>query len=137
MTKSILIVEDDKIQADELKNRMERLGFFVHNIATEVEFRRHMDETDRPAYTLAVVDMMLRWTDPAPDMEAPPLEIIEEGFYTAGLRCCRKLREKGVRCLIFTALDPAKIPLGRGENFEIVNKSSGYNAIVEKIKQLL
>jgi CheY-like chemotaxis protein len=134
MSNSILIIEDDKIQADELGHRLGRLGYQVDQIATELEFRRELDHI-KP-YSLAVVDMMLRWTDPSPDMELPPPEIIQEGFYTAGLRCCRQLAAKGIRCLIFTALDPKRIPLRPGENFTIVNKSAGYPALEEQVRQL-
>ena len=137
MNSSILIIEDDKYQAEELERCLKPLGVFVHHVSTELQFRKHLEETGQLTYGLAIVDMMLRWTDPAPDMEDPPPEIIREGFYTAGLRCCRELAKRKVRCLIFTALDPAKIPLRPGESFEIINKSTGYAAMADRVKQLL
>jgi ActR/RegA family two-component response regulator len=137
MTGSILIVEDDKYQAEEIERCLKPMGVHVYHVSTELQFRKHLKETRQLTYGLAIVDMMLRWTDPAPDMEDPPQEIIQEGFYTAGLRCCRELAKRKVRCLIFTALDPARIPLGPGENFEILNKSAGYSVLADRVKQLL
>jgi DNA-binding NarL/FixJ family response regulator len=135
---NILVIEDDRIQADELRTRLEQNpGVRVHLISTELEFRKHIDDPETAGYALAVVDMMLRWTDPAKDMEMPDPETLKDGFYSAGLRCCRKLRDRGVKCVIFTALDPARIPLEPSEQFSIVNKSRGYTALLDAIKPLL
>jgi ActR/RegA family two-component response regulator len=136
MNKRLLIVEDDKIQADELRHRIEHLGWAVDHISTELEFRRRVRQTDITLYSLAVVDMMLRWTDPAPEMEQPPPEVIQEGFYTAGLRCCRQLSARGVRCVIYPALDPEKIRQRPNENFMIINKSNGSARLMEEITRL-
>jgi len=133
MNKRLLIVEDDKIQADQLGRQIEILGWAVDHISTEVEFRKRVRQPEITSYSLAVVDMMLRWTDPAPEMEPPTPEIILEGFYTAGLRCCRELFARGVRCIIYTALDPAKIRLRPGEDFLIINKSAGAARLLEEI----
>jgi hypothetical protein len=70
-------------------------------------------------------------------MEMPPPEIMAEGFFTAGLRCCRALREWGIHCVIFTALDPSEIPLRSQEEFQIINKSRGYEALTNCVNSLL
>jgi hypothetical protein len=137
MAKRLLIVEDDNVQADELAHQIkDHLKRAVDHISTEVEFRKRVQQPDITSYSLAVVDMMLRWTDPAPDMEQPPDEVIREGFYTAGLRCCRQLSAKGVRCVIYTALDPVKIRQRPGENFPIISKSEGSARLLEAITRL-
>jgi CheY-like chemotaxis protein len=134
----VLLIEDDKIQADDLKSRIEEgLGASVQTVSTELAFRKLLAASEALPYTAAVVDMMLRWTDPDPNMEMPPDEILSEGFYLAGLRCCRDLAKRGVRCVIFTALDPARIPLRGGESFLIINKSRGYEALQDALKPLL
>ncbi len=137
MTNRILIIEDDRYQTDEIERCLRPLGVGIERVSTELSFHRLMRESAELPYKLAVVDMMLRWTDPSPDMEEPPPHIIEEGFYTAGLRCCRELASRGVRCLIFTALDKAKIPLKPNEMFPIINKSEGYATLADRVKRLL
>jgi CheY-like chemotaxis protein len=135
MVPQILIIEDDQIQADDLKQRLEKLGISVKVISTEAKFRQHIRDEDVKRYSLAVVDMMLRWTDPAPDMEMPPSDVVEEGSYTAGLRCCRALAARGVRCIIYTALSRNKIPQKRGDDFEIIQKGgNAFSMLIEKIR---
>src|SRR5258708_5755898 len=125
-SRRVLIIEDDKTQADLLKHEIEKhIGLTSDIISTELEFWNRYEKMN---HQIAVVDMMLRWTDPAPDMQMPPAHIIKEGFFTAGLRCCRALRKKNIPCVVFTALDPARIPLSSPDEFEIINKSQGYGA---------
>jgi CheY-like chemotaxis protein len=130
----VLIIEDDKIQANELRKSLESSGMQVRHISTELQFQQLIRESGTLPFALAIVDMMLRWTDPSPQMEMPPPEILAEGFYVAGLRCCRALRTRGVKSIIFTALDPAKIPLLTPEEFKIVNKSRGYEGLLKEIQ---
>ncbi len=137
MTNRILIIEDDRYQTDEIERCLRPLGVGVDELSHRTQLSPAHEGIAELPYKLAVVNMMLRWTDPSPDMEEPPPHIIEEGFYTAGLRCCRELASRGVRCLIFTALDKAKIPLKPNEMFPIINKSEGYATLADRVKRLL
>lgn len=129
----VLLIEDDQIQADDLRYRLAKRGIDTHTISTESQFCKHIHSDDFPAYSLAVVDMMLRWADPH-NMEAVPSEVMDEGAYTAGLRCCRKLKARGVRCIIFTALSPTNIMLRPGDGFEVVHKGGdGYALLLRAI----
>lgn len=131
----VLIIEDDQIQAEDLKARIEKMGSPADVISTEAEFRRKFRDGDLKNYSLAVVDMMLRWTDPAPDMEPPDADVIEEGSYTAGLRCCRSLAARGVPSVVFTALSPNTIPRKPGDHFEIIHKSGdGFARLMDRIR---
>jgi CheY-like chemotaxis protein len=137
MTKSILVIEDDSLQAQDLKELLDKAGFTVGRvISTELEFRRQLADLSANEYLAAIVDMMLRWTDPAPDMEMPDPETMREGFYVAGLRCCRRLKERNIPCVIFTALDAANVPQRPDERFKVLNKSMGGDALVEEIRRL-
>ena len=132
----ILIIEDDQIQAEDLKARIEKMGSPADVISTEAEFRKKLRRGDLKKYALAIVDMMLRWTDPDPDMEPPEPDVIEEGSYTAGLRCCRSLASKGVPSVVFTALSPNTIPLKPGDHFEIIHKSGdGFARLMDRIRR--
>jgi CheY-like chemotaxis protein len=135
-TKIILVVEDDLIQAKELTQRLGAEGYSTRHIATELEFMDTFVDFDPQLYAAAIVDMMLRWTDPSPHMKRPPAEILKEGFYNAGLRCCRKLKTAGIPSLIFTALDANRVESLQDE-FKVVNKSRGYAALLQELKRLL
>jgi ActR/RegA family two-component response regulator len=133
---SILVIEDDGYQANELKRHLDKIGA-VKCIPTELDFYKQVKNAPSLPFKVAVVDMMLRWTDPAPDMEMPPPEVSSQGFLIAGLRCCRTLKERGIHCVIFTALDPNEIPLRVPGEFEIINKSRGYEALVAYVNAVL
>lgn len=135
MSNHYLIIEDDKIQAEELARRLRATGGEVTIISTELEFRNRLATFDRENCRLAIVDMMLRWTNPSRDMVMPPDEISKEGFFIAGLRCCRELWKKRIPSVIFTALDPSRVPVERNEPFRIVNKSQGFEALLDVVKQ--
>jgi hypothetical protein len=138
--KRILIIEDDGYQSADLKARLERAGLGIADVEciyTELAFQDLIKRSGELPYDAAVVDMMLRWTDPAPNMTMPPPEILNEGFYIAGLRCCRMLKKWKVPCVIFTALDPLKIPLLPDEDLKIINKSLGHEPLFEALRQFL
>jgi len=110
--KRILIVEDD---AQQLNLIEEELSFAFQNtkiehIRTESEFYSKLDEIVAAPPDLILMDMMLRWTVPAPPEEMPPMpeEVAEEGYYRAGIRCAKKLLEqkpnKEIPLLVFTVL---------------------------------
>jgi CheY-like chemotaxis protein len=128
----VLVIEDDEIQAKELKGRLRATGLDLRYISTELEFWDMIKHEPVLPFSLAVVDMMLRWTNPAPDMEFPPENIMEEGFYAGGLRCCRELVKQKIPCVIFTALDPSRVTLSSLEKryITVFNKNLGYDAFV-------
>src|SRR5690349_9791867 len=133
----VLLIEDDYRHAEELKQSLEQLGVCVDILSTELQFLKRLAREDVRQYSLAVVNMMLRWTDPSPRMELPPKEILEEGSYMAGLRCCRKLGAEGVRCVVFTALSPERIGLRQGDEIEIIHKDgAGYKRLLVYVTRL-
>lgn len=138
--KTALVIEDDELQAEALKSYLTGTypGLSVQCVATELDFRTNVITLQPLPYSVAIVDMMLRWTDASPNMVMPEADILREGFFVAGLRCCRSLRRSGIPCVIFTALDPAKIPLRPEEqgHIPIVNKSRGFSALQPHLKQL-
>lgn len=89
----ILLVEDIEIQAswlvDKLKARYP--DCVLRHVRTESEFRGLGEGLHLNPPSLAIIDMMLRWCDPAPSM--PPLsdDAKDEGR-RAGLRCAKILR---------------------------------------------
>ena len=62
---------------------------------------------------VVVMDVMLRWTDPSPNLVEPPDDIKEAGFYRAGLRCAKLLREhvetKHTPVILYTVLERSDV----------------------------
>ena len=141
----ILIVEDDYLQAEwiyeKLKEAIPEATFLRVN--TELEFRSRFDEIANTQPDIAVMDVMLRWTDPSPDLTLPPVEIQKEGFYRAGLRLERLLagdeRTANVPVILYTVLERADL------NHELSNlparvqhlpKQSELTPLIQKIREL-
>lgn len=83
-------------------------------ISTEKAFREYLDRlmpADAP--DLFIVDMMLRWTDPAPNLAEPPDDVQRGGFVQAGLRCVERILQNPVTAktpiIINTVLDEEDI----------------------------
>lgn len=110
--KTILIVEDDHLQADWLHGILEEHfpQAEIRWIQTEVEFQNAINGLRKEPPDLVLLDVMLRWTDPAPNMIVPPKEIRDNGgFFRAGFRCERMLRQheetKNVPVILYTVLE--------------------------------
>jgi CheY-like chemotaxis protein len=109
----ILFVEDDPVQFKFIEKNIMESGEFsplkIRSIRTESEFRNNFEEiaTDNP--DVVIMDVMLRWTNPSPNMPIPPKEIKEKGFYRAGIRCTQMLnddtRTKHIPVIIYSILD--------------------------------
>ena len=91
----VLVVEDDRLQAESieiaLKRNFQSVG--VEIISTESEFCSRLETLREDPPDVVLIDVMLRWADPAPDMPPPPTEIAQEGFFRGGMRCLRRLLE--------------------------------------------
>jgi CheY-like chemotaxis protein len=79
-------------------------------IATEKDFHDYLGQlrqSDVP--DLFVIDMMLRWADPAPGLQAPPDDVQAGGYAQAGLRCVDRILKNmltsDVPIIIHTILD--------------------------------
>jgi CheY-like chemotaxis protein len=106
----ILIVEDNPLQLDWMNNELERgiAGVVVQQCCTEFEFRSSFEEIAVDPPDIVLMDVMLNWTEPAPDMPHPPAAIAAAGHRRAGLRCQKMLQEdqrtSHVPVILYTAL---------------------------------
>ena len=85
----ILIVEDeyeDFVQAKQILER-EFPRVTVDRLVTELSFRRWLCDPAMPLPDLVILDNMLPWTKPSPDVEQEPEEVVKAGCLNAGLRC--------------------------------------------------
>jgi hypothetical protein len=133
----VLIVEDDAIQAGRLEGLIQSnfRGVGVDKIDTELKFRESFGSMREKEYRVALIDMMLRWTDPSPNMEPPPDDVVKEGFYVGGLRCRKLLLEKKIPSVIFTVLNETSIP--QGEGIEFIQKGPSYQPVLDSLRKYL
>src|SRR5215210_5563790 len=92
----ILIVEDDYFQVALMIGELEEAfpGVKTEWIKTELDFNNQIDAIAADPPAAVIVDIMLRWTDPVPNISLPPATEAAEGFYKAGFRCEKKLAER-------------------------------------------
>lgn len=150
----ILLLEDDQFQAANITESIrERFEINVQRIATEKAFIEFVQEigTDRPL--LAILDVMVRWTDPEPGMKLPPPHVKSEGSHRAGLRCLTILKEVDaeIPAIIYTILEkedlegePALVETSfadpkRQSSIEpiVLRKEGDRNALLNAIAQIL
>ena len=100
----ILLVEDDPLQISFFRQAVadsrQLASAEIEVIKTEKGFYDWLKSNALP--DLIVLDVMLRYTDPSPKMELPPPDIAKAGFYRAGIRCLKELRQKGNKALAET-----------------------------------
>jgi CheY-like chemotaxis protein len=105
----VLVVEDDYLQADWLEETLKKsfTDLNVQQIRTESEFRNKLGNLRRDPPDLILLDVMLRWTDPSPKIDVPTEEA-KNGFFRAGLRCERLLRQhketRRIPVILYTVL---------------------------------
>jgi CheY-like chemotaxis protein len=92
----ILLVEDDYLQEEAIvvAIRKEFPQIQVEILNTELEFRQALDRIAAEPPDLIILDVMMRWTDPSPEMVPQPDEVKEGKYYRAGIRCEKLLRTR-------------------------------------------
>jgi CheY-like chemotaxis protein len=107
----ILIVEDDYLQANWIHRTIQQAlpGSRIDRISTELGFRSNLSDIASNPPNVIILDVMLRWTDPQPEMIPPPDDVREGQFFSAGFRCQRLLakdhRTKNIPVILYTVLE--------------------------------
>ena len=108
----ILIVDDDHLEVNRIAEFFKKhMDAQIESISTESEFVRRLDEIRGMKLNVIIMDIMLRWANPGPDLDPTkvPPEVLEEGFYTAGIRCLKRLKARSdtsdVPVILYSALD--------------------------------
>lgn len=147
----IVIVEDDHLQAQDLQAALRRefeAGFEVELVRTEHSFYSRLDLWAVEPPALFILDAMVRWTDPAPPDEMPPMpdDVREGGFYRAGIRCWRRLTAQPilqeVPVILFTILNGKDLAMELGaayssSNLTHVRKEASFAPILQAIRERL
>lgn len=143
---TILLVEDDHLQAELIEEELTKRfpEHQVERIATELAFRKALDQLCQQPPAVVVMDVMLRWTDPTPELEMPPEDIQEEGIFRAGLRCRELMQQREetreVPVILYTVLahrDLEEDLEELGEAVPFLTKESSLEPLVVKISKLL
>jgi CheY-like chemotaxis protein len=142
-----LIVEDDKLQFSYIKNGIRQGRYFsesrIERIATEWEFIGKFESLATEKPDVILLDIMLRWTDPAPDMTLPPADIAEEGFFRAGVRCEQRLavdpRTRNIPVIVYSILEKTDFDGEIRERPEVhyLEKNFGVEELNSKLEECL
>jgi len=141
----VLVVEDDYLQADWIQRNLERAlpGITIYYINTELEFRSRLDYIAGATPDVIVMDIMLRWANPDPNLQLPPEEVKEGGFYRAGLRCQKLLandeRTKDIPVIFYTVLEPYDLESELQQlsgNITYLRKESDLTSLIYRIRDL-
>lgn len=141
----ILLVEDDHLQVQWIKEGLLRSfpSATIEVISTELGFRSKLPELAEDIPAIVIMDVMLRWTDPTPDLQTPPEEVKKEGFFRAGLRCARLLSEqpstRDIPVILYSVLERSDIAtdLKNEPNVHHLRKDSAYEPLARRIQELL
>ncbi|HYP14281.1 MAG TPA: hypothetical protein VEQ63_10185 [Bryobacteraceae bacterium] len=144
MKKKIVIVEDSEDQAEWLRGKLGEMypESTVEHIRTESEFQTKLDGIESTVPDLVLMDVMLRWADPAPDAPPRPPDIAKQGFHRAGLRCRESMRQREalrkVPIILVSVLeeidfDPGELP----PDVTLVTKESNHTGLANAIESVL
>lgn len=142
----ILIVEDDYLQAELIEEALRQEAALAplefERLSTESQFNERFEKLAANPPDLIIMDIMLRWTDPAPDMKAPPSDIEKDGYYRAGLRIEKLLaqdpRTRSVPIILYTILEDIDLEVElKEERLHYLPKDSKLGPLVEKIRSLI
>jgi hypothetical protein len=140
----IIHVEDDHLQADllHLTLKSEFPGINVERISTELDFYNRLESLEQVP-DVFIIDVMLRWTNPSIDMQSPPQDVAQEGFYRAGLRCGRKIAAheiaRHVPVIFYSVLERTDLEQELKSvpgNITYLTKESNLEEIIQEIRNL-
>lgn len=143
---TILLVEDDYLQSDLIISQITLALDDVEFILLETEFqlRSYIPKLENNPSDIILLDIMLRWTDPAPDMPSTPDDVLEEGFYTAGLRCQKiisdNIKLKNIPIVLYSVLDKFDLEgklKDSPKNVTHVSKDKDIPFLIDHIKRVL
>jgi DNA-binding response OmpR family regulator len=138
----IVSLEDDEPFWDLMKDALVDAfpGIELSWIRTESEFRERLEKFAAAPPDLFILDVMVKWADPAENMPLPTEDVREEKYYRAGLRCRKRLAQNSatssVPVILFTVLEAADISkLPQGAIF--VGKSGDFRELITAISNLM
>jgi CheY-like chemotaxis protein len=141
----IVVLEDDHLQEDLLKDQLQRAfpAARIDTLVTEQEFRERLADYRRDQPDVFVMDVMLRWAFPSPHATAPPAEVDSGGYQRAGFRCAELIFQdrdlRHIPVIYYTILEGGDLePDARrlSGNTTHVRKSKDHEYLARKIREL-
>lgn len=140
----VLVIEDDPVQSALIAQLV--LEVDPRARVTESASECHALETigrvagERPIPSLAIVDMMLPWAQPSPNMPNRPKKVVEEGYALAGsrvvsaMRAHKNMRDVPVLLVSVIERDPLLVI---DRNVRFVKKASSRAVLRQAIRNAL
>lgn len=137
----IVLVEDDHNQRSEIKKALESRypDSVVETYPTESAFLSAVPGMATNPPDIAIVDMMVKWTNPGPDMTLPPPTA---DFLDAGFRCVDELHRAypDIPVVLYTVLDRSDLDPSKVDRLpkrvRYVSKRSHVDAFYDAIEAL-
>lgn len=107
----IIVMEDDYFNRDLIQKLLSKQFPYLTPIflKTEHEFHTAFPYIVADLPCLAMLGARVKWTEPAPSMPNPPVEVRKGKYFEAGFRCWRMLRNnpstKNVPVIFYTVID--------------------------------
>lgn len=146
MAPYLIIVEDDHLQEGPLQEHLSSTigNADIDTICTELDFRTRLPALRRRRPDVVIMDVMLRWTFPAPNALPPPADVAADGYYRAGLRCARLLADDPVLSVVpvvlYTILERSDLERDGDAlppNCTYVGKHTVRDVLSRKVRDLL
>ena len=106
-----VVVEDDHLQESPLTSHL-AVDFpdaTLETLTTEEQFRAHLPDMWTRTPDIVIMDVMLKWASPRPDLPPVPDDVAAGRYYRAGLRCARLMlddhRLRRVPVVLYTILE--------------------------------
>ena len=139
----VWLLEDDHLQAESIiETVMKTLKIPRSDIVwmkTEHQFYQRLDSEKVRLPNLAILDVMVRWTDSAPNMPSPPENVRIERHHRAGARCCEKLRAiaPNIPVIFYTILSEEDLFKGPYADViasgTVITKAGNSKALIKKL----
>ncbi len=140
MKLKVLLLEDDHIQRANVRQAIEdaiEAEVFTKN--TEWEFKRDFELIATNPPQVAVLDIMLRWANPAPEIPKAPDEVTSHPEL-AGLRCASLLlgdrRTQDVKVILYSVLAKDDLSEAPPPGADCLVKELDYQNLVDKLKAI-
>lgn len=111
MNRTIVVLQDDHIDREDISKLLKKefSRFNVLMLGTEAEFHSVFPQLVAAPPSLALLDMRVKWTNPAPEMPTPPPEVLAGTGRESGARCWKMLRghprTANVPVIFYTVID--------------------------------
>ena len=139
---AIVLLEDDSIQQAAIKVWLQEAfpKASIQLFSNESSFCAWL-ETETTAPDLAILDVMVRWSDPGSERPEEPEDVQQEGSALAGIRCAMRLRQIPLKAkvpvIFYTVFNREDFVSDIGKLGLLLTKSSDPKPLIEAARRLI